>query len=37
VTHLRVDRGEDPPGPGAAIKPRDVIVIDVEVLADQFG
>jgi hypothetical protein len=30
VTHLRIDRGDDPIRAGAAVQPRDPVVIDVE-------
>ncbi len=37
MAHLGIDDRHDPLGAGAAVKSRNPVVIDVEVLADQLA
>src|SRR5215210_8386519 len=37
VAHLGVDRRDDPARRGSAMQPRDAVIVDVEVLADQLA
>src|SRR4051794_10758321 len=37
MAHLGIDDRDDPVGPRSAMQPRDAILVDVEVLADQLA
>jgi hypothetical protein len=37
VAHLRIDDRDDPIRPRATMQPRDTVIVDVEVLADQLA